>query len=235
LRDAFGAIFFFHFGLSIDPGALWEVAGAVAVAVAMTFVLCLTAGIVAARIHGFGRTAGVNVGLTVLTRGEFSLVLATLALGAGLDPRVGSLAAGYVLVLGVLGPLAVAHSPRLARLFPRRWFATTPRYPSSTPLDLTVGTGALHRLGTELLQIRVAEGSRLHGVYVGELRLPAGSTLGLLARNGSTSALQPTTQMRTDDVLLLFTRPEGRAAAERRIRAVHRSGRLATWQGDVGD
>jgi cell volume regulation protein A len=71
-------------------------------------------------------------------------------------------------------------------------------------------------------------------VYVGELRLPHGSTLGLLARDGTTSALRASTQMQTDDVLLVFTEPEQRGAAERRIRAVHRSGRLATWEGDTG-
>lgn len=234
LRDAFGAIFFFHFGLTIDPAALLDVAAVVGVAVVMTIVLCVTAGIVAARVHGFGRTAGANIGLTVLTRGEFSLVLAALALGAGLDPRVGSLAAGYVLVLGVIGPLAVAQSGRIARLLPGRWFAPTRHYATATPLDLSVGTGSLYRLGTDLLQIRVAPGSRLHGVYVGELRLPHGSTLGLLARDGTTSALRASTQMQTDDVLLVFTEPEQRGAAERRIRAVHRSGRLATWEGDTG-
>ena len=37
--------------------------------------------------------------------------------------------------------------------------------------------------------------------------------------------------MQTDDVLLVFTEPEQRGAAERRIRAVHRSGRLATLGG----
>lgn len=234
LRDAFGAIFFFHFGLTIDPAALLDVAGAVAVAVLMTVVLCVGAGVVAARFHGFGRTAGANIGLTVLTRGEFSLVLASLALGAGLDDRVASLAAGYVLVLGVIGPLAVAQSARIARMLPRLLFPPTRQYATTTPLDLSVGTGSLYQLGTDLLQIRVAPGSRLHGVYVGELRLPTGSTLGLLSRDGATSALSATTQMRTDDVLLVFTDPDQREAAERRIRAVHRSGRLATWEGDTG-
>ena len=56
----------------------------------------------------------------MLCRGEFSLVLASLALSAGLDPRIGSFAAGYVLVLAVLGPVAVSSSARLARLVPRR-------------------------------------------------------------------------------------------------------------------
>ena len=63
----------------------------------------VVAGVVAARIYGFGRGAAANIGLTVLTRGEFSLVLATLALAAGLDSRLGSFAAGYILVLAVSG------------------------------------------------------------------------------------------------------------------------------------
>ena len=80
----------------------------------------------------------------------------------------------------------------------------------------------------------VSPGSQLHGVYAGELRLPEGSTLALLARAGETFTLEPATQLRTHDVVLVFTRPEQRAAAEQRIMAVHRAGRLATWRGDVG-
>jgi len=33
--------------------------------------------------------AAANIGLTVLGRGEFSLILATLAVSAGLDDRIG--------------------------------------------------------------------------------------------------------------------------------------------------
>jgi NhaP-type Na+/H+ and K+/H+ antiporter len=84
------------------------------------------------------------------------------------------------------------------------------------------------------LQIRVQPGSRLHGVYVRELRLPPTTTLGLLVRDGSTSAPEATTQLQTDDVLLVFTHPAQRLTAEQRIRAVHRSGRLARWHGDCG-
>ena len=235
LRDAFGAIFFFHFGLTIDPGEVVAVLTPIAVAVAMTVVLATTAGVVAARMHGFDRTEAANIGFTVLTRGEFSIILASLAVAAGLDPRISSLAAGYVLVLAIVGPIAAARSRRTAQLIPA-FLCPAARPPSAgPPLDLEVGTGSLHRLGTELLQITVKPGSRLHGVHAAELRLPAGSTLGLLSRAGSTYALQPTTQLRTDDVLLVFTRPEQRGTAEKRILAVHRAGRLAHWHGDTGD
>ncbi|MCW2608835.1 MAG: monovalent cation:H+ antiporter-2, family [Actinomycetota bacterium] len=130
LRDAFGAIFFFHFGMTIDPGAVGGVIPLVAAAVLLTAVLAMTAGIIAARVHRFGRLEAANIGLTVFTRGEFSLILASLAVAAGLDPRVAAFTAGYVLVLAIIGPLAVTWSARVARRLPERWF------PQATNLTL---------------------------------------------------------------------------------------------------
>jgi CPA2 family monovalent cation:H+ antiporter-2 len=237
LRDGFGAIFFFHFGLTIDLGDIVTVVPQILLAVGATVLLAVAAGVAAARLNGFGRGQAANIGLTVLSRGEFSLVLASLALAAGLDPRLGGFAAGYVLVLAVLGPAAVSASGRFAGLIPRRLIpgsvdaAVAGR---AVPLDLDVGTSSLHELGTDLLQVRVLPGSRLHGVYMDELRLPPGATPGLVSRNGSTFAAAAQTRLQTHDVLLVFTDPGQRQATERRILAVHRSGRLATWLGDTG-
>ena len=122
LRDAFGALFFFIFGLSIDPRSIGTVVVPVLAAVALTIVLNLGAGAFAAKLHAFDRQEAVNVGLTVLTRGEFSLVLAAMAVSAGLDDRVAPFVAGYVLLLAVVGPLAVLRSDKLAWLLPRRAF-----------------------------------------------------------------------------------------------------------------
>ncbi|GAB3568013.1 cation:proton antiporter [Amycolatopsis endophytica] len=116
LRDAFGALFFFIFGLSIDPNAVGTVVVPVLIAVVLTLVLNFAAGAIAAKLHSFDGQAGLNIGLTVLTRGEFSLVLATLAVAAGLDSRVAPFVAGYVLLLAIIGPLAVLRSESLARL-----------------------------------------------------------------------------------------------------------------------
>lgn len=234
LRDAFGAIFFFHFGLTIDPGAVIDVAGPVAAAVASTIVLAMAAGLIAARLSGFDRVQAANIGLTVLARGEFSLVLAALALAAGLDSRIGAFTAGYVLVLAIVGPLAVLSSDRVARLIPRRLVRPRPGGADGPSLDLEAGSSWLHDLGAELIQVRVVPGSRLHGVYVGELRLPTGSTPGILVRHGVTEPLGSSTQLSTHDVIVLVTRAAERASAERRLRAVHRGGRLATWHGEDG-
>ncbi len=122
LRDAFAAVFFFAFGLTIDPGEIAPVAVPVLIAVVMSIVLNVVAGIIAARLHDFGRRPAANIGFTILGRGEFSLILATLALTAGLDERIGPFVALYVLILAIGGPLLAARSPSLSKLFPTRWF-----------------------------------------------------------------------------------------------------------------
>ena len=120
LRDAFGALFFFSFGLTIDPGDVVSVLGPVLAAVALTFVLNMAAGVVAARVRGLDREAAVNIGLTLVSRGEFALVLGSLALAAGLDERLGPFVAGYVLLLAILGPLAATRADALHGLVPAR-------------------------------------------------------------------------------------------------------------------
>jgi CPA2 family monovalent cation:H+ antiporter-2 len=135
LRDAFAAAFFFAFGITIDPGDAWDVAGPVALAVVLSLVLNVAAGLLAARIQGFGRIPAANIGLTILGRGEFSLILATLATAAGLDARIGPFVALYVLVLAVLGPLLAARSGAFARLLPAALFPARER-PATRPPDL---------------------------------------------------------------------------------------------------
>ena len=125
LRDAFAAVFFFAFGLTIDPGDASDVVVPVVIAVVLSLVLNVTAGLIAARMNGFGRGPAANIGLTILGRGEFSLILATLAAEAGLDARIGPFVALYVLILAIVGPILAARSRTLSRLLPAGLFATT--------------------------------------------------------------------------------------------------------------
>ncbi|WP_455362540.1 cation:proton antiporter [Streptomyces sp. SYSU K21746] len=115
LRDAFAAIFFFAFGLAIDPGDLVSVAGPVAAAAALTIAMNVAAGLIAARLHGYGPGPTANIATTLLARGEFALILAAMAATAGLDGRLAPFIAGYVLVLAVLGPIVAGRSHWLAR------------------------------------------------------------------------------------------------------------------------
>ncbi|MFD6533248.1 cation:proton antiporter [Streptomyces sp. NPDC060184] len=118
LRDAFGAIFFFSFGLSIDPGDLPRVIPPVLAAVALTAAMNVCAGLATAKMYGFGPRAVANIATTLLARGEFALILAAMAAGAGLNERLAPFIAGYVLVLAVLSPLAASRSSWLARVLP---------------------------------------------------------------------------------------------------------------------
>ena len=109
LRDLFAAIFFFFYGLEVDPRTLPAV---LVLAVALGLVSALTkvaTGVWAASRAGADRRAGLRAGMVLVARGEFSSVIA--GLGAGLEPRLGPLAAAYVLFLAVLGPVLA----RLAR------------------------------------------------------------------------------------------------------------------------
>ena len=119
LRDTFAAIFFFWFGLTIAPASMGTIAGPVFIAVVVTLTFNLIAGVVAARIYGFGREEAASAALMLVSRGEFELILASLAVAAGLDERVALFAALYVLVLSILSPLAAARSDLLARALPR--------------------------------------------------------------------------------------------------------------------
>ena len=123
LRDTFAAIFFFWFGLTIAPTAMGAIAIPVVFAVIVTLTFNVVAGVIAARIYGYGPEEAANAALMLVSRGEFELILASLAVAAGLDERVAAFAALYVLVLSILSPLASARSDVLARLLPGRLFA----------------------------------------------------------------------------------------------------------------
>ncbi|MFD0055630.1 cation:proton antiporter [Streptomyces sp. NPDC127168] len=114
LRDAFAAIFFFAFGLAIDPGDIASVAGPVAAAAALTVVMNIAAGLCVARLYDYGAQPAAEIATTLVARGEFALILAAMAAGAGLDERLAPFIAGYVLVLAVLGPIVAARAHLLA-------------------------------------------------------------------------------------------------------------------------
>ena len=63
--------------------------------------------------------ASTNIRLTILSRGEFSIIMANLAQAGGLLAIVQPFAALYVLVLAILGPLLTTESPRLPHLLSR--------------------------------------------------------------------------------------------------------------------
>lgn len=126
LRDAFAALFFFWFGLTINPAGLGEVALPVLAAVALSLVMNPLAGILAARRTGLGPVQAANIGTAVLARGEFSIIIAAVAAAAGLDPRITPFVGLYVLILAIASPLLASRSQQLGRCLPKAWFPLPP-------------------------------------------------------------------------------------------------------------
>lgn len=95
--------------------------------------------------------------------------------------------------------------------------------------DLGIESAPLERLQGHLLSVTIPDGSRMHGVEVNELRMPAGAAVTLVVREGSSFVPSPTTVLRRGDELLVVTTDPVRDAAEDRLRAVGRGGKLAGW------
>jgi cell volume regulation protein A len=100
--------------------------------------------------------------------------------------------------------------------------------------DLGVETAPLEQLDADLLQLTIPAGSRLHGVELFELRLPLGSAVSLVVRDGVGFVPNPETQLRVGDTLMIVATANTRLAAEQRLRAVSRRGKLAGWFRDSG-
>jgi CPA2 family monovalent cation:H+ antiporter-2 len=113
LRDLFAALFFILFAFRIDPASLPSVAvPAIALAI-ITSATKIATGWIAARRLGVGARAQMRAGTALIARGEFSIVIAGLALNTGVESDLVALAGGYVLVLAIAGPVLTRFSDRL--------------------------------------------------------------------------------------------------------------------------
>jgi cell volume regulation protein A len=159
-------------------------------------------------------------------RGAVPIVLATFPIVEGVPNS--SLLLNIVFVLVVVFTLVQGPSLRpiaqRMRLIPRD--ATREIQVESAPLDV---------LEAELLTMTVLAPSRLHNVSVLELRLPDPSVITLIIRDGHTFVPQPETRIEIGDELLIVTTTKTRTAAERRLRAVSRRGKLAYWFDEYGE
>jgi CPA2 family monovalent cation:H+ antiporter-2 len=112
-RDFFGAIFFFSFGLSIDPftlgGAVWLAIGAAL----LSLISVIVAGMLVGRRAKLSPVGSLNLSFTLLARGEFSIIIASLAQAGGLMGLLQPFAALYVLILASASPLLAKESERI--------------------------------------------------------------------------------------------------------------------------
>jgi CPA2 family monovalent cation:H+ antiporter-2 len=126
LRDLFAAVFFVFFGLHTDPTAIPDVA---LIAVALGIVSIATkiaTGWWAAKRAGVQTIGRFRAGGALIPRGEFNIVIAGLAVSAGVEPDIGPLAAAYVMFLVVTGPILARYIEPAARAYVRRRNARPP-------------------------------------------------------------------------------------------------------------
>jgi CPA2 family monovalent cation:H+ antiporter-2 len=110
LRDLFAAIFFVAFGLNTDPSSIPPVLGWALVLAVITAATKMATGIWAAKRAGIARRGRYRAGAALIARGEFSIVIAGLAVASGVVPdKLAALATAYVLLMAILGPLAARY------------------------------------------------------------------------------------------------------------------------------
>ncbi|MGW5738802.1 MULTISPECIES: potassium/proton antiporter [Streptomyces] len=158
-------------------------------------------------------------------RGAVPIILATIPMVNGVDDSQRIFNIVFVLVV----VYTLIQGPTLP------WLARKLRLgDSSGAADLGIESAPLERLRGHLLSVAIPKGSRMHGVEVGELRMPAGAAVTLVVRNGESFVPQPTTVLQRGDELLVVATDPVRDAAERRLRSVGQGGKLAGWLGTAG-
>ena len=85
---------------------------AIALALVTVFTKVATGWYAAGRM-GVGPKARMRAGTVLIARGEFSIVIAALGSSLVDGPDLGALAAGYVLITAIVGPLASKFSDRI--------------------------------------------------------------------------------------------------------------------------
>lgn len=122
LRDLFASVFFLFFGLSTDPRDLVPVLVPAVILAIVTMATKVVTGYVAARRAGIAEAGRWRAGFALTPRGEFSIVIAGLAVASGVDVSLAALATAYVLITIVSGPILarIPDSKRFARWAKKR-------------------------------------------------------------------------------------------------------------------
>jgi cell volume regulation protein A len=159
-------------------------------------------------------------------RGAVPIVLATIPLSEGVEGSEQLFDIVFVLVV-VYTLLTGPTLPTVAKVL-----KVTRR---SEPRGLDIEAAPLERVAADLLQISISPASKMHGVEVGELRLPPGSSVSMVIRQGQTLVPERRTVLKSGDDLLVVTPRRLREATEERLRQVSAHGRLALWLGRAKD
>ncbi|MEZ5320510.1 MAG: cation:proton antiporter [Microthrixaceae bacterium] len=106
LRDLFASVFFVFFSFQIDPSRLFGAIGPAALLAVVAIATKVLTGWIAARNAGVAAPGRWRAGTTLVARGEFSIVVASLGAGLSDGAELGAVAAGFVLLTALIGPIA---------------------------------------------------------------------------------------------------------------------------------
>ncbi|MFD3594165.1 cation:proton antiporter [Nocardia sp. NPDC058640] len=121
LRDLFAAMFFVLFGLSTDPSTIPPVLGWAVLLAVVTTATKIATGWWAAKRAGASQLGRARAGTALVARGEFSIVIAGLAVAAGAVPDgFAALATTYVLLMAIIGPIGARIVEPVMRLVVNR-------------------------------------------------------------------------------------------------------------------
>ncbi|MFF0476788.1 potassium/proton antiporter [Streptomyces sp. NPDC004284] len=158
-------------------------------------------------------------------RGAVPIILATIPMVSKIE--------GSERIFNIVFVLVVVYTLVQGPTLP--WLAKALKLGDTTEAaDLGVESAPLERLRGHLLSVAIPEHSRMHGVEVAELRLPAGAAVTLVVREDTSFVPGPATVLRHGDELLVVATDPVRDATERRLRAVGQGGKLAGWLGTGG-
>jgi len=159
-------------------------------------------------------------------RGAVPIILATIPMVSGID--------GSTRVFNIVFVLVVVYTLIQGPTLPWLAKALHIKDDPSEASDLGIESAPLERLRGHLLSVAIPAKSKMHGVEVGELRMPAGAAVTLVVRDGKSFVPAPSTVLRRGDELLVVATDPVRDAAEARLRAVAEGGKLAGWLGTPG-
>lgn len=117
LRDLFAAIFFLFFAFQINPSLLPGVMLPAVILFVVTAAGKLVTGWVVAKRAGASGPGRIRAGAALIARGEFSIVIASLGITLVDGAELGSIAAAYVLLTAIGGPLATKHADAFSKRF----------------------------------------------------------------------------------------------------------------------
>lgn len=212
---------FVMLGLLLSPDTidLRTVALALAAGLVLTFVARPLSVLVSAVVQPLGWRDLAFISWGGL-RGAVPIVLATIPLAEGVPGAHDLFDLVFVMVV-VFTLLTGPSLPTAARLLGVAQ--------QDVPRRLEIETAPLDRVNADLLQVQISPGSKMHGVEVGELRLPRGASVSLVVRGGEALVPEPRTTLRVGDELLVVTPRALLEETEERLGEVSRSGRLAHW------